>query len=404
MSLVMLTPTTSIQTFSEVRLNRLIAGWSCSALLAAALSAATLVAVSAPAATAAERYVDRSGLTPGRFVWDPTRSASGPVFALVSRPNGIVHIYRNGIEIGFAKGRVQQSAAPPAMSLFTSRPRTRRDGRTGFINGLFGYSQAKGTAVERKGTPPLRVSPVFMRLLGEAAANGLTVVTANEASRPRIVRMDWLSPPSRRLSGLALAASEASRLGGPALAPEPPGRNVLVISGADKTATLYEAGVAAWTSPVTISRADEPLSTHVFAKLDDPSGRGLGMTDRWLVTALSDQADADHLSQRQARQMLARVRFMDRVKENAAATALSPAGSVIILSDEAWSGASLGAGGVELLEASLRIKQPRLAPRRSLNGTTRARPRKRSRRATRAPQRQRAQRRPFGPRDLPGMD
>ena len=39
-------------------------------------------------------------LAPGEFSWTPEKSASGPVTVLVSEPDKVVYVYRNGVEIG----------------------------------------------------------------------------------------------------------------------------------------------------------------------------------------------------------------------------------------------------------------------------------------------------------------
>jgi L,D-transpeptidase catalytic domain len=41
-----------------------------------------------------------AGLAPGQFTWTPEKSGSGPVTILVSEPDKVVYVYRNGVEIG----------------------------------------------------------------------------------------------------------------------------------------------------------------------------------------------------------------------------------------------------------------------------------------------------------------
>ena len=41
-----------------------------------------------------------AALAPGEFSWTPEKSASGPVTILVSEPDKVVYVYRNGVEIG----------------------------------------------------------------------------------------------------------------------------------------------------------------------------------------------------------------------------------------------------------------------------------------------------------------
>ena len=39
-------------------------------------------------------------LKPGQFVWHPEREPEGPVSIIVSIPDQLVHVYRNGVRIG----------------------------------------------------------------------------------------------------------------------------------------------------------------------------------------------------------------------------------------------------------------------------------------------------------------
>src|SRR6476660_7100777 len=41
-----------------------------------------------------------AALAPGEFSWTPEKSAGGPVTILVSEPDKVVYVYRNGVEIG----------------------------------------------------------------------------------------------------------------------------------------------------------------------------------------------------------------------------------------------------------------------------------------------------------------
>ncbi len=65
---------------------------------------AGLVGVAALAATPlrAARFESGAKLKPGEFVWEPARSPEGPVVLIVSIPEQIVHVYRNGVEIGIS--------------------------------------------------------------------------------------------------------------------------------------------------------------------------------------------------------------------------------------------------------------------------------------------------------------
>ena len=53
----------------------------------------------APLSVLAEVAKEIHELKPGEFTWHPERSPKGPVAVVVSIPEQLVHVYRNGIRI-----------------------------------------------------------------------------------------------------------------------------------------------------------------------------------------------------------------------------------------------------------------------------------------------------------------
>jgi hypothetical protein len=51
-------------------------------------------------ATLAAGVVAIKALKPGEFIWRPEISPRGPVVVVVSLPEQLVHVYRNGVTIG----------------------------------------------------------------------------------------------------------------------------------------------------------------------------------------------------------------------------------------------------------------------------------------------------------------
>ena len=65
------------------------------------LAGATVLAISAACADglAEETLKEISELRPGQFTWNPDRQPTGPVAIVVSLPQQLVHVYRNGVRI-----------------------------------------------------------------------------------------------------------------------------------------------------------------------------------------------------------------------------------------------------------------------------------------------------------------
>src|SRR5262245_38235282 len=50
-------------------------------------------------ASLAQLVQDAEDLQPGQFTWQPDRSPDGAVAIIVSLPDQLVHVYRNGVQI-----------------------------------------------------------------------------------------------------------------------------------------------------------------------------------------------------------------------------------------------------------------------------------------------------------------
>jgi lipoprotein-anchoring transpeptidase ErfK/SrfK len=69
-------------------------------------------------------------LTPGGFTWTPEKSASGPLTILVSEPDKVVYVYRNGVEIGRS---TIQSVGIKGLHIFSALEGRDEQGRSKWI-------------------------------------------------------------------------------------------------------------------------------------------------------------------------------------------------------------------------------------------------------------------------------
>ena len=73
-----------------------------------------------------------AGLAPGQFTWAPEKSGSGPVTILVSEPDKVVYVYRNGVEIGRS---VIRSVGIKGLHIFSALDGRDEQGRSnGFVS------------------------------------------------------------------------------------------------------------------------------------------------------------------------------------------------------------------------------------------------------------------------------
>src|SRR4029079_15373459 len=67
---------------------------------------------------------------PGEFSWTPEKSASGPLTILVSEPDKVVYVYRNGVEIGRS---TIQSVGIKGLHIFSALDGRYDEGRSKWI-------------------------------------------------------------------------------------------------------------------------------------------------------------------------------------------------------------------------------------------------------------------------------
>ena len=55
-----------------------------------------------PDTAEAKRFVNRTGLRSGQFVWEPSQPADGPVTIVASLQDRLVHVYKAGVLVGIS--------------------------------------------------------------------------------------------------------------------------------------------------------------------------------------------------------------------------------------------------------------------------------------------------------------
>jgi len=216
-------------------------------------------------------------LKPGEFVWEPELSPEGPVTILVSLPEQMAHVYRNGIEIGvttISTGRkghltptgvfvILQKDKHHHSSIYhnASMPNAQRltwDGVFLHAGGLPGYPSSHGC---------VHLPLAFSNKLFEITHLGVVVIIADESSAPADV-----VHPGITLNGDAeqLVAQELNKKKHKSMRPAAgnhPNRvpiASIVVSGADRISYLFKDGEIVSQKDITITNPDQPLGTHVL--------------------------------------------------------------------------------------------------------------------------------------------
>jgi L,D-transpeptidase catalytic domain len=254
-------------------------------------------------AGAASEVEDVRQLKPGEFVWHPERAEAGPVAIVVSLPDQLVYVYRNGIRIGVstcATGRpghrtptgvftILQKQTMHHSNLYNNAPmplmeRLTWSGVALHVGDLPGYPDSHGCVHLPSG---------FAQLLYQATAVGTPVIIADAATAPAEVLhpgLLWNQTIQQDIQSV-----EPSGGTGPQATPAAGVQAVqaaeplsILISGANRELFALQDGVEVVTSAVTITDPDQPLGTQVFVFADQTGGQ-----ERWHAVSVGATAAAD---------------------------------------------------------------------------------------------------------------
>ncbi len=249
-------------------------------------------------------------LQPGEFVWEPERSPKGPVLLVVSKPEQLAYVYRNGVRI--ARSTVSTGKAghgtPTGVftvlgkekmhhsNLYNSAPmpfmeRLTWDGIALHAGELPGYPASHGC---------VRLPLKFSELLYGVTQKGITVIIADDHSAPRETVHPGLvfeaparpapapAKPPARTPAKAPAKSAAPPAEPPLLPPPRPGPPpapgttwsperapegpvTILFSGQSRTLVIYRNGEEIGRSPFELNLAP---GQHVYSALDGADEKG----------------------------------------------------------------------------------------------------------------------------------
>lgn len=235
----------------------------------------------------------------GEFNWFPERSPSpGPLLIIVSIPDQLVHVYRNGIRVAASTCSTGKPGHGTPTGVFTILQKDKHHKSSTYSNApmpnmnRLTWSGIALHAGQLPGYPAshgcVRLPLQFSEMLFGITKLGMTVVIADNQSEPVSV-----VHPGMVLGDYAkhefMGASEAI-----AKSPHGAGHNdnpsstSLVISGKDRTATLWEGKTIVANGSVQIQDHERPLpeSVHKLVATNGDTNSlhwtsvGYGKTDR----------------------------------------------------------------------------------------------------------------------------
>jgi hypothetical protein len=282
--------------------HRRLATLACSALLCGLLPLAAFAKTPPRHTSTIGVAVDTppSRLEPGEFIWHPEIAPSGPIVMIVSLPEQLAYVYRNGVVIGVATVSTGKPGHETPTGVFTILQKNADHYSNIYDSAPMPYMQRltwSGVALHAGRLPGypashgcVRMSYEFARLLYAESSTGLTVVVSDEQQFPSTVAHPGLFSPVD-LAGTT--ATEPERTGDYAWQPElaTEGPVTILITGEDRRMRVFRNGVQIGWSLYSLADPSRTLSFHVLTRLEepgyDPSAPFASHSDvpRWMVVA-----------------------------------------------------------------------------------------------------------------------
>jgi hypothetical protein len=247
--------------------------------LTALLSAATLPGAEHTKGREVKPFA--RALKPGDYVWHPEVSPAGPVVVLVSLPDQVMYIYRNGVRIGRSTVSTGKQGKRTPTGVFTVLQK-KVDHESSIYKGAKMPNMQRltwsGIAMHAGNLPGYPASAGCVRLPVDFAAKLYAVTTLGST----VIIADNNSAPSTTTNPGLLFSAQASANGGAVWTPEKASKGPvsIIVSAPDGAAYIYRNGIEIGRSPVGgIGRL---AGSHVYSALSsvDASGRR-----DWISTA-----------------------------------------------------------------------------------------------------------------------
>lgn len=252
-------------------------------------------------------------LKPGEYWWNPQVSPSGPLIILVSVPEQVMHVYRNGILIGRSSISTGSKGHATPGGVFTILEKKQSHRSKKYDNAPMPNMQRltwSGIAMHSGNLPGypashgcIRLPYDFSQLLFAATAKGGTVVVGDGkvpvphlASSPGLMLApkDFSPEMLRPLADNDYDWKPERSATGPV---------TMVVSRADQAIYVYRNGTPIGRAAVEV-RGTSALGNHVFTALEGTTRRESSLAPgrearRWTcVTSSGGRVDADEIASR----------------------------------------------------------------------------------------------------------
>ena len=221
---------------------------------------------------------------PGEYVWRPEISPAGPVVIIISLPEQVLYVYRNGVRIGRSSISSGKAGHSTPRGVFTVLEKRVKHTSSIYKGASMPYMERltwRGIALHAGNLPGYPASHGCVRMPLDFAQK-LYTVTSNGTNV--IITDSKLAAGSTGAPGLLFAAeaSEVAPPGSVIWKPEKSreGPMSVIVSSADSAAYVYRNGVEIGRAPVGGLRGIE--GSYVYSALADVDAEG---RREWLSTA-----------------------------------------------------------------------------------------------------------------------
>ncbi len=238
-------------------------------------------------------------LKPGDYAWHPEFSPQGPVVLIVSLPEQLAYVYRNGVIIGASTVSTGKKGHETPTGVFTILQKHQDHYSNLYNNAPMPYMQRltwSGVALHAGKLPGypashgcVRMPYEFAQLLYGETKTGLTVIVSDEKTFPSTVAHPGLVAP---VDAKGTLAGELPRTGDTAWQPEaaPEGPVTILITNEDRRIRIFRAGVEIGHAPFTLVDPNRKFNLTVLTRLErsvaDPVSPATGRPmPRWLVVS-----------------------------------------------------------------------------------------------------------------------
>lgn len=304
---------------------------------------ATAALLTTPAAWA-ETAPQIRALKVGSYIWRPELSPEGPVVVVVSLPEQLVHVYRNGVAIGVSTCSTGKKGHRTPTGVFTILQKRRKHFSSTYNNAPMPNMQRltwRGIALHAGNLPGypashgcIRLPKEFSKLLFEVTHLGSSVIIADQKTKyDSVVHPKLILDPE-----VAAMAATAEAKKGKKKKAKPAGgwntqvqRNIstILVSAKDQKAYLLIDGELTFKTPIRIKEPDKPLGHNLYSLVGWAEDRS---HLEWHVYGFREHEREKSSVSRTTDPVLSRIEFTDQEGARRAAETLLP-GTTMVVTD-----------------------------------------------------------------------